>query len=557
VLVDGRTVYTPTFGGVFWDTMDVPLGDIERIEVIRGPGGSVWGANAVNGVINIITKEASATQGAIVEASGGNVDRGFGTLQYGGQAGRSTEYRLYSKYLNQDYFAGTDGSPGNDGWHLLRAGFRVDNHFSSKDEITVEGDMYAGREGQGVPYLDSILSPGVQIVNGEVDLSGGFIQGTWKHTFSNRSDISLQSSFDRYQRDDALGEGRSTFNLDFQHHLTLGGRHDLVWGLGYSHSISEAPGSLFVSLTPSRFPTHLFSGFAQDEVALVPERLYLTLGAKLEHNYYTGLNAMPGASVAWLLTPQNTLWASVSRVARTPAAVDTRLRLNVGGFVGDGGVPTLISVFGNLNFKNEELLAYELGYRAALQRSLSLDLAAFYNGYDNLKTTEPATPFIETCPAPLHLVIPLTYENLMYGESQGIEAFANWNLSGRWTLSPGYAFEQIHMHLYPSSKDATSVPEAQGGSPVHSAQLRSHYVLPKGFDWDASAYFVDRIVDPAVPSYTRVDTSITWHWRERSSVTAVGQNLVSEHHLEYVDTLGSTSSTLVKRGLYAKFEYQF
>jgi iron complex outermembrane recepter protein len=556
VLVDGRAVYTPTFGGVFWDSLDLPLEDIDRIEVIRGPGGSIWGGNAVNGVINIITKDAATTRGALVEGGTGNVNQGFGTLQYGGVWKHSINYRAYAKYFNEDHRVGI-GEPGDDGWHQLRGGFRADSSVSRKDGLAFQGDIYAGREGQEIPYLPSIVSPAPELIDAEVNVSGGFLQGVWTHKYSDRADFSLQSSFERYEHDDALREGRATFDLTFQDHLAIGTRQDVVWGAGYTYSSSHAAGSLFISLRPANLATHVFSAFAQDQIALAPNRLYVTLGTKIEHDYFSGYSLMPAASAAWMITRNRTLWASVARAERTPSYLDANIRLNVGGFIGADGTPVLISVFGNPHLADEGMNAYEAGYRASLRKSFALDVAAYYDTYDHQETTEPAALFTENSPWPPHTVIPSVYENLMHGESHGAEAFATWSPSGRFTLAPGYAYEVVRMHLDPSSKDTDSVAEAEGSAPVHSAQLRAHYALPHRLDWNTSAYFVDRLVDPAVPSYTRVDTSVSWHWSEDNSFTLAGQNLVSDRHLEYIDTNGSTQATLVKRGVYAKFEWRF
>jgi iron complex outermembrane receptor protein len=555
VLIDGRSMYTQVTGGVFWDTLDMPIGDIERIEVIRGPGASVWGANAVNGVINIITRDASTTQGALLEGAGGNVNLGFGTAQYGGQFSRSTNYRVYAKYIDQDHLDSIDNE-GDDGWHMLRGGFRTDSAISARDNFSLEGDLYSAREGQEIAVLPSVVSS-LGRIDTEVDVSGGSLLGAWKHTYSDGSDMSVQSYFDRYERDDALGEGRATFDLSFQDHFRWGSRQDFVWGMDYRYSSSHSVGSLFISLNPPNLAEQLFSGFAQDEIAISPDRVYLTAGAKIDHNHFTGINVMPRASVTWLVTPSQTLWASASRAIRTPADTDADLRLNVAGFIGENGTPSLISVLGNPRVQDEGTNSYEAGYRASLHKSLSVDLAGYYNTYDNQETTEPEAPFMEANPAPPHLVIPSTYKNLMHGESPGAEAFANWNVNSRWTLSPGYAFQKIHMRLDPSSQDTTSVPDAEFSSPAHSATLRSHYSLPGGFEWNASAYFVERLIDPSVPSYTRLDTGLTWHWMERGTITVAGQNLLQNHHLEYIDTTGSTDSTLVRRGFYAKLSWQF
>jgi iron complex outermembrane receptor protein len=557
VLVDGRNVYTPTFGGVFWDVLDLPLEDIERIEVIRGPAGTIWGANAVNGVINIITRNAAETHGGLVVAGGGNLDQGFATAQYGGGLGKSTDYRIYTKYFNQNYMPGLNGQAGADGWHILRGGFQTDSRLSSKDKLTLRGGVYTGEEGNPDTFLPSVTSPALQDVNSVVPLSGGFLQSVWQHALSARSHTTLRVSFDRYKRDDVLLEHRETFSVEFQHHIAWGSRQDVVWGANYGTTDSHTHGDLTFSFNPPDVNMQLFSFFVQDEIALVPDELYLTVGTRLDHNYYTGFNVLPGAQVSWTPDQNQMLWAAISQANRTPAETDTASRIDFAGFPGPGGTPTLAALVGNPRFNDEALTAYETGWRAAIREDLSIELTAYYGAYNSQETNEPAAPFFETTPAPLHLVLPVSYQNLMHGESHGFELASNWKATGRWTLSPGYAFEQIHMHLDPTSRDTTSILDAEGGSPVNSAQLRSHFDLAHRVGWDASAYFVDRLRSGQIPSYTRLDTGLTWRLSEGVGISLVGQNLVKDRHLEFADDSGSTRSTLIKRSAYAKFTWQF
>ena len=327
--------------------------------------------------------------------------------------------------------------------------------------------------------------------------------------------------------------------------------------MNYRNTNSGTRGNLSFSLNPADVTMQIFSLFIQDEVALVPDKLYLTMGTKLDHNYYTGLNLLPSARVAWAASTHHMFWAAVSQADRTPAETDIGGRINFGGFPGAGGTPTLLALVGNPHYDDESLTVYEAGYRSTPLRSLSIDLAAYYGNYGHQQTTEPATPFFENSPSPPHLVVPVTYQNLMHGEAHGFEIAADWKVAERWMLSPGYAFEQIHMQLDPTSQDSGAVLDAEGSSPVHGAELRSHADLRHGISWDASAYFVGRLKSGNVPSYTRLDTGLTWRWTEGLSISAVGQNLAKDRHLEFVDGTGSVRATLVKRSVYGKVIWQF
>ncbi|MGB2633398.1 MAG: TonB-dependent receptor plug domain-containing protein, partial [Candidatus Acidiferrum sp.] len=293
VLIDGRSVYTPLFGGVNWDALDVPLEDIDRIEVIRGPGGTIWGDNAVNGVINIITKTAADTQGGLVVAGDGTQPQGFGTLQYGGKIMEETGYRVFVKYLNTGEFPNLSGQDGNDDYHLLHGGFRADTKLSQKDSLTTQGDIYTGAEGATITH-SSFTPP--ENVNAQrlADLSGGNILERWTHTFSTRCDTTLQFYFDTYERDGPeANEARNTLDFDFQNHIALGARNDLIWGAGYRYTSDHTVGTIDQAFVPANFAGSLFELFLQDQITLKPDRVSLYVGAKLENGYFSGYDLDP------------------------------------------------------------------------------------------------------------------------------------------------------------------------------------------------------------------------------------------------------------------------
>jgi iron complex outermembrane recepter protein len=552
VLIDGRAVYTPLFGGVYWDTQDVPLEDVERIEVIRGPGGTIWGANAVNGVINIITKKARDTAGTLVVAGGGSHEQEFGTIQYGGKIAEHADYRIFAKYRNDGHFADPNGQDANDDWHLLHTGFRIDSEISQKDTVTTQGDLYAGSEGATIVH--SILFPPDNVnLQKLATLSGGNVLARWNHVFSSKADTSLQFYFDRYTRSGPESrEVRNTVDFDFQNHLAWGARQDLIWGLGYRHSADQTIGTIDQAFIPADRSGDLFNVFVQDQITLKPDRVSLSVGAKLENSYFAGLEYQPSGGIAWTPSDRHTFWTSISRASQTP----TRRRANLDAVVAALPGPAEVVLLGNPQAKSEHVVAYEAGYRTRLRRRVSLDATAFFNVYHDLESVEPQPSFFDTDSVPPLLVHPKLLGNKLHGTTEGVEISVNWKATSHWTIGPGYSFLKMHLHTSPTSLDTASVADAQGSSPSHQAQLRSHLELPRGLAWEANAYFVGALPAQFVPSYTRVDTQLRWRLAEELELSLAGQNLLRERHLEFNDFLQSVNSSQIKRSVYLKLAWR-
>src|SRR5213593_1984856 len=366
VLIDGRTVYTPLFSGVFWDVEEVPLADIDRIEVISGPGATLWGANAVNGVINVITKDAKDTQGLLLSGGGGSEQRGFGTVRYGGTLGSTVRARIYGRGFDRASTLLPSGQDAADGWHLWQGGFRMDWDAASVNRVTLQGDLYDGRIGQ--------------LTAGDVGVSGGNVMAKWSHTISEGSSLAAQLYYDRTHRHipGTFGEDLDTYDVDVQHAARLGARQDVVWGLGYRLINDRVANSSMLAFLPPGVARQWFSGFVQDEIALVPNRLHVALGTKIEHNDYVGFEVQPSGRVNWRPNPSGTLWAAVSRALRTPSRIDRDLFARVS--------PTSV-LAGGPGFHSEEELAYELGFRHQ-QGALALSVATFYSRYHGLRSVE-------------------------------------------------------------------------------------------------------------------------------------------------------------------------
>jgi len=560
VLIDGRTVYSPLFAGVFWDSQYVSLENIERIEVIRGPGSAVWGSNAVNGVINIITRNAGDTQGGHLVAGAGNDSVGPDSIGYGGKARAIGDYRVSAQGFNLSALPTLARLPGQDDWRFVRGAFRTDTTLSARDALTTEGEAYTGNAGEIAIVAVSLAPPENPTLALRERFTGWNLLTRWNRTISPGSATSLQVYFDRTTRGDSTyGVGLNTADIDFQHHIAWGTRQDIVWGLGYRLTSDEIAPDFRISAVPRSRDTQLFSSFAQDEIAIVPDRVHLSLGARLEHNDYSGFNFQPSARMVWTPDRKNSVWAAVSGADRTPDRSDTSFRINVEVLPGSpqtGNLPVLVSLLPSPNEKNEQLKAFETGYRTILTSRFSLDTTAFYNRYLDLQSIQPGAARIETTPAPVHLLIPQSFGNSIYGETHGIEAFSNLKITSFWTLNPGYTFFSMHLHEFAGSQDA-SIPGIQGGTPDHQAQLRSSISLPHNLQWNASAYFVNRLPAQSIPSYTRFDTGLNWLVGERTSLSVVGQNLFKDLHPEFEGITTTVQSGLMRRAVYGKMTWLF
>jgi iron complex outermembrane receptor protein len=556
VQIDGRTVYTPTFGGVYWDVQDVLLEDVERIEVIRGPGAAIWGANAVNGVINILTKETRETQGMFGEVGGGTQERNYSGFRYGGKISNDATYRLYGKWFERGPGWEPDGSAADD-WRMGRGGYRVDWNPSCCDLVTIQGDAYRGDAGGRNQYpTRTPQSPTFpfyyRVVDENTGLAGFNNIVRWTHEIDEESNWTIQTYYDRTERNvemQGFREDRDTVDVDFQHHFHLGDSHSVIWGCGYRNTRDRLrfPADGFpIAFDPSSRADDLFSYFVQDEITLRDELLFLTGGAKFQHNDYTGFELQP--TVRLLLTPteRQSIWASVSRAVRTPTRTDDDLRfislpVGLAPFPPGGGTlaPIYPRIFGDRGLSSEQVIAYEMGMRAQMTERFAWDVAVFLNDYRRLRTVSPlgfaADP---TIPAYFADQI-LSEDGTALG--YGFEPALTYKASDRWMLSGAYTFLRI-------SADESA---GEGDSARNRIYAQSSHDLGNDWQLDLMGRYADSLPAQGVPSYLVMDVRLAWTPIEEFEMYVVGRNLLDHAHPEFGnDPYIGTLATEVQREVY-------
>ena len=562
VLQDGRSIYTPLFSGVFWDVQDTMMEDIDHIEVVRGPGATVWGENAMNGVINIITKSAEDTQGWLVSGGGGTLERGFADVRYGGKIGDTAYYRVYGTYSANAGAVLPDGTDANDSWQMARGGFRVDGNASEQNSYTVQGDGYVGWIRHVLENLYTPVPPFTESVADDWQTHGADVLGRWTHTFSDTSDLKVQAYYDYTGRKAAIfDEERHTFDFSLQHEFALGGRNKVVWGLGYHVTTDTEQNNPNISFNPAAQTENLYSGFLQDEIALVKDRLSLTLGSKLEHNDYTGVEVEPGARLLW--TPwadsnlrslsSQTFWASVSRAVRAPSRSEET-------FTSKMADPLFLPLpeisYGTNGFKSEKLMAYEIGYRVQPLEKLSLDLAAFYNDYDDLRSVDvvswPSLP-----QTPLTTVL----GNDLYGHTYGVEISATWNVADWWRLQPNYTYLHMSLQAHPAgltpADNNSALSQIEGSNPQNQFSIRSSMDLPHGVTFDTMLRYVDNLPYFQIASYFELDARLAWRINKHWELAIVGQNLLHDQHAEFNSTEVMTQVTEIPRSVFGTITWRF
>jgi iron complex outermembrane receptor protein len=527
--------------------------DVDRIEVIRGPGGTVWGPNAVNGVINVITKSSKETRGMLATAGGGNEEQGFAGFRYGGGNGNDFDYRFYGKGFTRSPEVHSDGQNFDD-WRAAQGGFRMDWNKRA-GAFTLQGDFYEELAGESVP-VDTYTAPYIRIADANAGLSGGNIMGRWEKTLHGGSDIQVQAYYDRTNRyEPDIGERRDTFDVDFLERLRLPWRQQVSWGLGarFSHAndLEVVTGLTFV---PSRRTDDLLSGFVQDEISLVEKRLALVVGTKLLHTNYTGFEAEPSARILWTPSESQTIWVAFTHAVRTPSDVEEAYFLADSTGETVNGLPVLARLNANPNFAPEQLNGSELGYRKLLGKNAGIGVAGFYNHYHDLLDEEiTGAAFLEDDPGPPHYLLPLQFGNGLLGDTKGVEITPEWRPASFWRLRGSYSY--LHMSLWkaPGSGDVGTAPGIIGSSPGHEAWIQSSFDVAKTIQLDMDWRYVSALPGQLVPAYSTADARLAWRFREQFELAIAGRNLLQASHFEAAGDPGPLVG--IKRSAYLQLTW--
>lgn len=524
VQIDGRSVYTPLYSGVYWSVQDLALDDVKQIEIIRGPGATLWGANAVNGIINIITKTASDTEGGLLTASLGKFEKSSVTVRRGGKLEENGSYRVYGKFIERDDLRTATDQPAKDDFNQGRAGFRADWQGNKNNKFTVQGDIYKGDQGLNmtVPASpDNILREETLVE------SGGNVLARWTSTLEDGSETKLQAYFDRTRFDySLLDQYTHTYDIDFQHAKTLNRSNELVWGAGYRSISDNLRDSFNIDFSPTERTVDLWSAFVQNKITAIPDKLYFTVGSKFEKNDFTGFEFQPSARVAWYPSDNQTFWASVSKAVRTPSRAEDDIKIIFSKLSG-----AFVRQEGNKAFTSENLVAYELGYRMKPNKKYMpslIDIAAFFNDYSDLRTADIGAVTIENG----NVFIPILTNNKGYGESYGVEVSAEWEIKNNWRVITNYSFLNMTLHTEEGSTDGELALD-EGRSPKNQFNLISRLDLTQDIEFDTSLYYVDNLPSFNIPNYIRLDARVGWKLNDDITFDLIGQNLLDDLHPEF------------------------
>jgi len=546
VLRDGRRLYDPLFSGVYWDVQHYPLEDIDRIEIIRGPGATLWGANAVNGVINITSKSAADTQGLYITSGGGTYHQGFGTVRYGGKLSDDSYYRVYGMYKNHDTFADLSGGNRPDDWSIGQGGFRFDFGHSSDTTITLMGDAYySDHLGESAAEPSPTGHMATRTVIGDGRTSGANLLLRMEHSISETESWTLQAYYDRFDRQTATDfeYTRDSVDVDFRHNFQAGDHHKIIWGLNYRHDRDDIEnGATTIAVMPDERSLDTFSAFIQDTITLMPDRLFAMVGSKFEHNDFTGFEIQPSARLWWTPDDQQTLWGAVSRPVRTPSRVEDDSLITFAfadpGLLAGGppaGFVVPLTVQGSRDVESETVVTYELGYRRRVSESLTVDVAGHYSEYDDF------VAFSSTG----------DYANVNTAEAYGLEIASTWEAAENWRLKGSYTFQRTQMH-----GPAFLGEGGEASNPQQQFQVQSYLDITDDLEFNAAMYYVDEVPALQAEDFLRLDLGLTWRPSPNVEIALWGQNLLDPEHAE-AESFLTTSPAEMERSVYLQATFRY
>lgn len=549
VLIDGRTVYTPFFSGVIWIDQDLMLEDVDRIEVVRGPGGTLWGANAVNGIINIITKSARETQGTLASIGGGTEDRLTTAVRHGGTAGENGFWRAYAKYQQQDNAKFSDGSDAHDSWERFKTGARIDTALSADTTATVIGDWGFLSQGETleIPLRSDALVEESQ--RGQHSTEGDVI-GRLQSNLSADSQVQVQVSYERVNKTDVVPLRENILDLDLQHSYRFTDRNRLTYGAGYRLNTTKTASVGFITFDPESRRRSVYSWFLSDEIDLAPKTLVLTLGSKFEYNELTNMEAQPSIRLRYSPSELHTVWGAVTRAIHTPSVVDEDIKLDlIPSRDPQTGLVAVPQLLGSADVRADSMVAYELGYRTRMIPYSALDIAAFFNSYNNLASRVPGEPVLAqgTGGTPV-AIIPLSLQNKGDTSFWGGELIDTVTLTDTWRLSGWYSF--LRETRDSETADLNQAPHNQFG-------IRSSHDLAPGWEADLYLRYTERLQDLHIPSVVDGTARLSWKYDEHLRLSLVGQHLIEDHHLEFSSEFLQIRRSEVQRGIYANATYTF
>ncbi|TXI16721.1 MAG: TonB-dependent receptor [Nitrosomonas sp.] len=568
VLMDGRSVYSPAFSGVLWEHQDTMMEDIERIEVIRGPAATSWGSNAVNGVINIITKKAVDTQGTLITAGGGSFEQGFMSARYGGMINEETPFRVYAKGFTRGQTQSLSGANANDQWHSARGGFRFDHH-RGRDQFTLQGDYFSNFHGSTLDNsaLSLSINPAGEMRGHD---QGGNVRFRWDRSFSDQSSLMLQMYYDRHQSHlPPIGKlNADSFDVDMQYRFPVLKRHNVTWGAHYRLYHNKFINNNLVSFSPQERINHLAGTFIRDDITLIPERLLFSIGSRFEHNDFTGMEIQPNGRLMWTPNESNSVWLAISRAVRTPSRGEIDGTINVTnqlqqlGFASlpsFGGIPISYEAIlnGNKRFNSEKLIAYELGYRHQFSPQASIDIAGFVNDYSQLR--DIGLSALSLSPGiPIKLLQPVIFNNSGSALTYGLETSIDWKPRDNWRLQGNYSF--IHIDFNASNAIQNNDPNTSGAgkaNPQHQVSVRSNYDFSEKLQLNLWLRYTSAIPIYNIPGYVMMDAKLTYRPIKNTELFVAGQNLFSQYHKEFASDFLPLVQTQIPRGIYAGVQWRF